>query len=397
MGKPIPALKQEAILKRRIRRHLRSLGFQRDKKGELVPPDSSKETVRALHALQRRERLKANGQFISDRFRSLREHFASGGDIDVNRVTPHLELIEASTWQSDLFRLASLSWSVPVSSGFGRRMRYLVWDSSNRKLMGIIALGDPVFNLRARDDLVGWSVADRAARLVNVMDAYVLGALPPYNMLLGGKLIASLVRTQEVRDDFKSRYAKTTGIISQENKQAQLVMVTTSSALGRSSVYNRLKLEGQTYLSSIGYTGGWGHFHVPDSLFVDLRKYLRRFEHRYVDGHKFGEGPNWRLRTIRAAFDALGIKPDLIRHGIKREVFACELAVNAHKILRGERKRAVYRNLKSVDEVGRLARERWMIPRAMRRQDYREWNLEFLEELLKPSSKALPINMVASA
>jgi len=34
-----------------------------------------------------------------------------------------------------------------------------------------------------------------AKRLVNVMDAYVLGAVPPYNMLLGGKLVASLVRS----------------------------------------------------------------------------------------------------------------------------------------------------------------------------------------------------------
>ncbi len=146
------------------------------------------------------------------------------------------------------FRLASLTWSVPVSAGFARRLRYLVWDDNNQKLLGIIALGDPVFNLRVRDDPIGWTVKDRAKRLVNVLDAYVLGAVPPYNMLLGGKLVACLVRSKKVRDDFLEKYGKTRGIISKKKKKcAGLVMITTSSSLGRSSVYNRLKLSGRRY------------------------------------------------------------------------------------------------------------------------------------------------------
>ena len=47
-------------------------------------------------------------------------------------------------------------------------------------LLGVFALGDPVYNLRARDDLIGWNVEQRSARLYNVLDAFVLGAVPPY-------------------------------------------------------------------------------------------------------------------------------------------------------------------------------------------------------------------------
>ena len=159
-------------------------------------------------------------------------------------------------------------------------------------------------------------------------------------------------------------------------------MITTSSSLGRSSVYNRLKLSGRRYFDSIGYTQGWGHFHIPDTLFAELRAYLRRKRHKYVDGHQFGKGPNWRLRTIRASFDALGFKADLLRHGIGREVFACSLATNAENVLRGKAKRAVYRNLLSVQEVGLLARERWLVPRAATRPEYKEWRREQLQELL---------------
>jgi len=148
----------------------------------------------------------------------------------------------------------------------------------------------------------------------------VLGAVPPYNMILGGKLVACLIRTKEVRNDFALKCGNTRGIISKKKKRAQLVLVRTSSSLGRSSVYNRLKLGSQAYLEAVGYTQGWGHFHVPDSQFAELRDYLRKRKHGYEDGHKFGEGPNWRFRTIRAAFDALAVNADWLRHGIGREV-----------------------------------------------------------------------------
>ncbi|MBV9993562.1 MAG: DUF4338 domain-containing protein [Alphaproteobacteria bacterium] len=398
MARIIPAFSIEANLKRKVRDHLRTLGFSKDASGHLVPPISSKESVRVLHRVQRRERILAQRDFIKDQFKTLRDHFAAGVDVDPTRVAPRLELIDAGTWQSDLFRLATLSWSVPVSAGFGRRLRYLVWDSHNAKLMGVIALGDPVFNLKARDDLIGWNSKDRAKRLVNIMDAYVLGAVPPYNQLLGGKLVSCLIRTRDVRDDFAEKYADTRGIISKKRKKAQLVMVTTSSSLGRSSIYNRLNLDDRAYFTPIGFTGGWGHFHVPDSLFASLRDYLRDVEHAYVDGHKFGQGPNWRLRTIRAAFDALGFDADMLRHGIKREVYLCNLAVNAAKILRGESVRAVYRALKSVDEVGALARERWLIGRAERMPGYRGWKVDEFEKLLRSvhssanrASPAIPV------
>jgi hypothetical protein len=375
----IGAFTPEARLKRRIRAHLKKLGFVHGPDGSLAPPSSSKESIRALHLEQRKDGLKSERDFVKEALPKLANYFADGSDVDPVKIKPRLELIEAGTWQSDLFRLASLHWSVPVSNGFGRRLRYLVWDDNNNKLIGIFALGDPVYNLRVRDELVDWTAADRSKRLVSVLDAYVLGAVPPYNMILGGKLVACLVRTKEVRDDFARKYGDTRGIISGKKKRAQLALISTSSSLGRSSVYNRLKLGGQLYLKPIGYTQGWGHFHVPDSLFSDLRDYLRKKKHGYWDGHKFGEGPNWRLRTIRAAFDALGVKPDWLKHGIGREVYICEIASNARKVLRGESKKAVYRGLKTVAEVGELARERWMVPRAASRGEYKAWKREEFE------------------
>jgi len=330
---------------------------------------------------QRNNKLKQNKEFIEEQWPLLQKHFASGSEIDPGNIKPELELVRSNSWQANLFRLAALTWAVPVSNGFGRRLRYLVWDRHNNKLIGLIAIGDPVFNLTVRDQHIGWDVKARTERLVNILDAYVLGAIPPYNMLLGGKLVASLIRSRDIYNDFTKHYGNLEGIISKKEKRARLLVVTTSSSLGRSSVYNRLKLGEQQYFIDIGFTRGWGHFHIPDTLFIEMRNYLRKLKHKYADKHRFGQGPNWRLRTVRAALTALGFKDDLLKHGIQREVFFCELAKNARGILRTGKGRPNIKSLLTAKEVSELAVKRWMVPRAERRPEYKLWQAASIADL----------------
>src|SRR5262249_53294948 len=154
---------------------------------------------------------------------------------------------------------------------------------------------------------VGWNSDQRKAGLIHVMDAYVVGAVPPYSAMLGGKLVASLVGSAEVGQAFARRYGEKQGIISQQHKAARLVMVTVTSALGRSSLYNRLKLQaaqgGQrrtlVELVHVGSTQGYGHFHLAESHFRRLRQLVRLEHHEYADAHQYGQGPNWRIRLSR--------------------------------------------------------------------------------------------------
>lgn len=322
--------------------------------------------------------------FIDEQLPLLRKYFANGAEIASSKISPRLELVESGTEEAALFRLASLTWAVPVSQGYGRRMRFLVWDDSNDKLIGILALGDPVFNLRVRDQLIDWTSDMRRERLVNMLDAFVLGAVPPYNMLLGGKMIACLIRSLDVAELFAKRYRQSEGVISGRIKKPSLVMVTTSSSLGRSSIYNRLKLGGQTYFENVGFTQGWGHFHIPDDLFAEMRSYLKRKRHRYAQNHQFGQGPNWKMRAMRESIKLLGENPDILCHKVNRELFVCELAANAKKILRGEATRPNYRNLLSANDIAALAIDRWIIPRAKRMPEFRRWRRSQLDNLFNP-------------
>lgn len=373
---------REAKLKRRVRQHLRKLGFERDELGRLAPPSLDKDAYRRFHGPQREEKLAANLAWLGRRQDSLIKWFADGGEVIPTAIRPELELVKAETWQSDLFRIASLYWQVPVSDGYGRRMRFLVWDRANDKLIGIFALGDAVFNQGARDAVIGWDHHRRGAALVNLMDAYVLGAVPPYSQLLGGKLVASLIRSREVVDAFDARYGESRGLISGEKKRARLVAVTTTSALGRSSIYNRLKLDGRHIFEPIGFTSGWGHFHFSGQIFDELRSFLESIDDDYASGFEFGSGPNWRIRVIRRALEKLGMDTALARHGFVREVFLCRVASNAEALLRGDNTRVIYGGLPTVRQASVAAIARWIVPRAERDRRYLVWNRSNLLEAI---------------
>ena len=225
-------------LRAEILDHLQTIGLNGDR------PDAplTKDQVRHVHRFHRQAARDRILRALGNRLDALTSHIADGFEVDSVTIQPHLVQVKSGTPESDLFRLATLQWSIPVSQGYGRRLRFLVKDRANDKLIGLFALGDPVFNLRARDAWIGWDQAGRRERLVNVMDAYVVGAVPPYSMLLGGKLVTSLMASKEVSEIFEERYGDKRGTISGTQKNARLAMITVTSALGKSSMYNRLKL-----------------------------------------------------------------------------------------------------------------------------------------------------------
>ena len=323
------------------------------------------------------------------------EEIASGDEVDPANIRPELVEVRSNARSGKLFRFASLLWSIPVSQGYGRRLRYLVKDRSNGKLIGIFALGDPVFNLRVRDEWIGWNQAERRERLVNLMDAYVVGAVPPYGSLLGGKLVASLMASQEVGNTFQERYGGSEGLISGKQKQARLTLVTVTSALGRSSMYNRLKLlsrdksereERVVELRKLGTTTGYGHFQITDDLFSQLRGVLQEDGHKYADGHQFGDGPNWRIRVARIGLQSLGLNPDeILKHGIRREVYAMPIATNTCAFLSGRDEESTF-DYMTVDEISELARNRWLLPRSKRRPGYKKFSREHLRDVLIPAT-----------
>ncbi len=375
-------------LRSRVLDHLRTQGFALTDSGVLAAVPDNKDALRRLHehAVAEQRTAAAKGLWRSeDEFLG---RLADPQHLKVHKIRPRLVLVENRRSPDGLlWRWASLHWSIPVSAGYGRRLRFLVLDAAHRDaLIGVIGLGDPVFALGCRDTWIGWSHADRRERLACLLDAYVLGAVPPYNRLLGGKLVALLATSKTVRDVFARRYGHRRTLIAERDPKAKLALITTSSALGRSSIYNRVtRPDKRLAWEPVGFTAGTGDFHLSGSLYRELVDYAST---TVSEGHTHrherwtGEGFRNRREVLQRALEALGLPSRQLRvHGIQREVFAAPLARNVKEFLCGTDRRLDWQCL-ATRELSLYWRKRWAIPRVEReglpefdRESWRLWPL----------------------
>jgi hypothetical protein len=352
---------------------LEQQGFHVEDSRISPPSNMAKGEVRKLHDVAKRYRIEKSKKGLVRHERRLLEQVAAGQEVIPEKIMPHLVEIKANSEEELLFRYATLHWSIPVSSGYGRRLRFLVIDNSNNKLMGIIGLGDPVISLEARDRWIGWNRDARHNRLRYVLDAFVLGAIPPYSNLLCGKLMALLAVSSDVRNTFFDKYKKQNSLIRNRIHDIPPVLVTTMSALGRSSIYNRLKYPGGVSYQSVGYTAGYGEFHFSNGLYKEISDYAHSYCTPTSRKEQWGKGFRNRREIIRKVLLHIGISDEWLCHGLKREIFVVPLASNAQKFLCGEDNEPQWFDL-SAAELFTWFRERWLIPRAKRDCRYLEFN-----------------------
>jgi len=340
------------------------------KSGLIEMPDGlTKDDYRRMNQLAVAKKLEVSGPGLRRYEHKLIGYIANGWEVCPDKISPKLVLVKPGSEEELLFRYASLHWSIPVSSGYGRRLRFLVFDAHNGKLIGLFGLGDPVFALRDRDEWIGWDTETRKLRLYHIMDAFVLGAVPPYSRLLCGKLVAMLTLSNEVRETFRSKYADHVSLIRKEERKPILAMITTTSALGRSSIYNRIRLNGIDYWKSVGFTQGSGEFHFSNGVYAKIRSYVEANCTPTAKHGDWGTGFRSRREVIRKCLTSLGLSPRLIYHGIRREIFAAPLGSKARDFLRGRSDDPELYDW-PTDYLFDLFRERWLLRRAAVYTDY---------------------------
>lgn len=367
--------RREEELRNRILRSLLAQGFE-VQSGRLVPLHASdKAALRALHAESVRHCVAKARRSMARHENRLLRFIAHGPEVEPQRIRPRLVLVRPGTEDELLFRYIRLHWSIPVSAGYGRRLRFVVYDEWNGKVIGIFGLADPVFSIGPRDEWIGWNLEAKKRRLQCVMDLFVLGAVPPYSMLLCGKLIALIATSREVQQAFRRKYAGRKAFISGKPLDGDLALLTTTSALGRSSLYNRLTFRGDLVFQSVGFTRGSGDFHFSNGFYEELRRFALDYCEPTAKHHRWGTGFRNRRELVRKVLPLLGLPRELVYHGVKREVFVAPLAFNTRSFLRGDHERLrSYRW--TTDELFGWFRERWLLPRAARNERYRSFDPE---------------------
>lgn len=367
-----------AATRRRVLEHLRAQGFAVNGSTLLAPVAADKDGLRRLHAAAAAEQRERSRPALARHEPQFLARLADPADIVPADIDPvlvpvgHRRSFDALTW-----RWCALHWNVPVSAGYGRRMRFLVVDRAHRgAVMGIIGLGDPVFALKDRDSWIGWDAERRRTALANVMDAFALGAVPPYTGLRGAKLAGLLAVSDTVRDEFRLRYAHKKTRISGRDPDADLVLVTTASAFGRSSAYNRLTGPDRrlAYLP-VGYTNGTGDFHLTGPVYDELAACAAAANPAgatHASPLWKSGGPRNRREVVQRGLAAVGLDGRALRlHGIRRQVFVAPTVNNPREVLAcGEQPDP--RPLPAGEAAG-WWRSRWAVPRAASDETWREF------------------------
>lgn len=328
-----------------------------------------KSDYRNAHSSSRLVTLSKHKQWLEKNWTKYSHVFAEPKEVVPENIQPRLELVTQQS-QRDIFRIARLSWSLPYSQGYGRRLNYLIWDDSNHKLIGILGLQSPPITFSARDTWFNIP-KDRKPEIINqTMDAYSVGALPPYSDLLAGKLAVLAAASRDVRHDYEKRYQGRVTEMKQRVLPAYLIAVTTLSAFGRSSLYHRVSKgkKGKQNLwatVSLGSCKGWGTFYFNDDLYQKIKVFHQKlYPNKPVRG--FGTGPKVRQIVISHVLGQLRLPQTYLKHNIKREVFIVSHTENLENLLAGTEEIPVY-NDQPFEELAKYWKERYCLKRANNR------------------------------
>ncbi len=219
---------------------------------------------------------------------------------------------------------------------------------------------------------------------INLMDIIVCGAIAPYNILLGGKLVTMLLASPQVIDEYSRKYDQHASTIASQLKGEAVIrepklafLGTTSLYASNSSQYNRIRiptpLGGELRLLNMGFTKGYGSVHFGVDTRTHLAKLLAHTNSAQLINNRFGEGVNPKLRRVGAGLAAVGISSvdRFTKHRSKRIVYGLPLCTNCYEFLRGETDvPQYYFSMKNEDEIQSATdfiidfwRTRWLLPR----------------------------------
>ena len=262
------------------------------------PPPRAKRAYKKVQLNAKRLQTKSYREFLSGFAKSAKEYSADGRDIDPREISLELREVKPGTFEARLFRWRNLVWwSMPYQKAYGRQMRFFLWDVSYGLPFGLFILQSPPLRLAARDECLRLE-RDRLDYWANMsMSAQRVGALPPYNDLIGGKMSTLAMMSNEVRRAYHKKYEGRATLMEERALKPDLLFVTTSSAFGKSSMYDRLRYRGGDAALYMGEMKGNGTFHMSEYMIGWMYAMLQR--HGVDTSTSFGHGPSRKLKLAK--------------------------------------------------------------------------------------------------
>lgn len=358
---------KQKILRKKIISVLEEQGFKINPHVE--PSGSSKGTLRQIQKKARLEQISYHKKFLKEYFSLAKTYCRDGKDITPEDIELQLREVKSDSFEEILFRWWNfIWWSIPYQRSYGRQMRFVLWDKNHDASFGLISLQSPVLKMSVRDNSLGIPKDELDIWVNRSMSAQRVGALPPYNELLGGKMVALALISNEIKEAYREKYKDYISIIKGRKLKPDLLFITTTSAFGKSSLYNRLKYNDETVAECLGYTQGSGTFHIPEGLYMELLDFLK--DKGFDVNRGYGYGPSRKLKLISVSLKYLGLSK-FEYHGIKREFYLFPLVKNLRDIIQKKRKPISFD--RPFNRLADYWKERWAVPRAKRMLEWKDF------------------------
>lgn len=358
----------ENKLRNKILESLKSQGFHINP--HLKVKNNEKVTLRKVHKQKRLEQLKLHKKFLLENFDEIKKISVNGKELEPDKIKLSLIEIEPKSFESKLFFWWNLVWwSLPYDKPIGRQMRFILWDNYHNAPFGLIGLQSPPLASSVRDKYLELNNGNSEYWINQSMYGQRIGALPPYNELLGGKMVALSLTSNELRKAYAKKYDNKKTLLKKRKLPSRLLFITTTSAYGKSSVYERIKYNEEVVSYFIGFTMGSGTFHLSQKLYEEALLFLQQKEVNIKRG--YGTGPSRKLKLVSMAFKHLKI-PTFTFHNIKRGYYFFPNVKNLQNVMR-KNKRPLWYN-RPFEELSNFWKERWCIPRSERIDNWKNFD-----------------------
>jgi hypothetical protein len=233
---------------------------------------------------------------------------------EIQDLQPIVEISEDTTEWIDIRRLIH---TMDFTANPGRNVKVFIKDRNTDKVLGLISLGSDITSLGVRDEYIGWTKEDKFTngKLNNTTIATTIVSTQPlgYNFL-GGKLIACLTTSPEIREHWKQKYDNV------------LVGVGTTSLYGIHSIYN-----GIPHFKTLGESKGMISIKPDDKYYDVWHQYIKvKYPEKYEKAIN-STGP--KQNVLNMIFREIGINTSHYNHGFKRGVFFSQMYENGNQFL----------------------------------------------------------------
>ena len=256
---------------------------------------------------------------------------------EIESLDPYVEIVEDAKESTKWAAVRRMIHTMDFTANPGRNVKINVKDRVSGKLLGQISLASDVTAMGVRDNYIGWSKDNKFVdgKLNNTTIASTIVCTQPlgYNFL-GGKLVAMMTTTPEVRAYWKEKYDNV------------LIAVGTTSLYGIHSQYNGIPL-----FKTLGESAGKISLKPDDKFYDPWHQWIKEHhaewydenitEERARNGANMGYDRNGPVSGIKQKilgkiFKECGIKANQYHHGFKRGVYFAMMYENGNEFLRNE-------------------------------------------------------------